>query len=176
MTWRVALFRLWVLCAAMFVVAVASLSYGQLRQEFDAISAQNRSQEVGVVLPQLCANARGVAGLDYSTQRGREPGRWDVYKDVKPSNTCWYSKSRFRRLYPEFDKLSDTQLVRMLYSVAHEPIGDLPDLWKSLGYAASVAFGIPLIVLLAGGLLFWLASASHTRRGIRTEAGSRRSY
>jgi hypothetical protein len=49
-------------------------------------------------------------------------------------------------LYPEYDNLSDYELIRMLYGIRVRP-------WATLGMWASIAVGIPLVVLVLGASL-----------------------
>jgi hypothetical protein len=106
------------------VIAVASLSYSGIKKEFDDIALQAESDRDEIILPQLCGRARGVAGTDYTTKYGSDPGPWDLYVKPNPSETCWYGLSKFRPLYPEFQKLSDEELTRKLYADHGEPIRD----------------------------------------------------
>jgi hypothetical protein len=161
---RVALIRLWIAGTALFVIAVASMSYSHLKQEFDAVAVRDRVDHMGIVLPQLCRDARGVPGLDYSTQKGREPGHWDVARSVKASEKCWYASARFRQLYPEFDKLSNKDLMQKLYTDVGEPISNLRNPWAALWTTASIAFGIPLLLLGLGAFLLWAMSMVFSRR------------
>src|SRR3954463_8364317 len=36
---------------------------------------------------------RGVAGTDFTTKEGQQPGPWDVYVKSNPFDTCWYPLS-----------------------------------------------------------------------------------
>lgn len=94
-------------------------------------------------------------GTDYTTKYGRDPGPWDLYATPDSSETCWYGLSKFRPLYPEFQKLSDEELTRKLYADNGQPIHELPNPWMTLGYTAGFAFGIPLVVLILGASLVW---------------------
>jgi hypothetical protein len=81
--------------------------------------------------PQLCGQARGVAGVDYSTKRG-PPNFVDKFDNPNPYDKCWYAMSKFRPLYPEYINLSDYELIQKLYAV--------PNPWKTLGMWASIAW------------------------------------
>jgi hypothetical protein len=41
MNWRRGLFRLWIVGAALFVLAIAFISYGEIKRQFDAIAAKH---------------------------------------------------------------------------------------------------------------------------------------
>jgi hypothetical protein len=60
-----------------------------------------------LLVPQLCGKARGVAGTDYTTKMGQNPGPWDEYAKPNYFDNCWYTMSKFRPLYPEFKNMAD---------------------------------------------------------------------
>ena len=41
MNWRRGLFRLWIVGSALFVIAVAFVSYGEITKQFDAIASKH---------------------------------------------------------------------------------------------------------------------------------------
>jgi hypothetical protein len=97
-----------------FMIAVAFVSYSEIKAQFDA-TALTRWLEANdaLLVPQLCGEARGVAGTDYSTENSiplRENGKPNYFA------TCWYAISKFRPLYPEYNNLSDEELSRKLYA------------------------------------------------------------
>jgi hypothetical protein len=161
MNWRRGLFRLWVVGAALFLLAIAVISYSEIKKQFDDITLQAQLDErtVEFIVPQLCGKARGVAGTDYATQFRKEgPGPWDIYAKPNFFDNCWYEMSKFRPLYPEYKDVSDKELSRKLYADHGVPTRELPNPWVTLGTWASLAFGIPLIVLILGASLAWAFS------------------
>jgi hypothetical protein len=149
-------FRLWVLGSILFVLAVASVAYSEIKAQFDAVAVVTWAEQNSVLLiPQLCGNARGVAGIDYPTKEGQNPGPWDAYANPNPFDNCWYAISNFRLLYPEFNNLSDKDLSSKLYVDHGIPIRDLPNPWITLVSWAGIAFMIPLAALILGGALGW---------------------
>jgi hypothetical protein len=164
MNWRLGLFRLWIVGAAMFVIAVAFVSYSDIKAEFAAQDGWNsRPADFELFLPRLCGEARGVAGTDYATTYGRLPDPSD--KSAKPNffDNCWYIVSTFRRLYPEYSGRSDNGLVREFYP-AHGVKVPIPNPWTTLGMWASIAFDVPLVVLILGSSLVWAFSGFAVRR------------
>jgi hypothetical protein len=140
---RRGLFRLWIVGAALFVLAVAFVSYSEIKKQFTT-AADAVAWPGEVAVPVLCADARGAADADYF---------------IEFSDNCWYAMSKFRRLYPEFEDLSDKELVRKLYAARGiAGVSDVPNPWKTLGLRAGVAFGIPLAVLVLGSSLLWALS------------------
>jgi hypothetical protein len=146
MNWRRGLFRLWIVGSVLFMIAVAFNSYTEIREQFDAVAPPPLPQAFEIVVPQLCKDARGDVGTDYTTRKGQNPGPWDKYAKPDPYDDCWYTMSKFRPLYPEYNNLSDYELIRMLYGIRVRP-------WATLGMWASIAVGIPLVVLVLGASL-----------------------
>jgi hypothetical protein len=146
---------LWIVGTALFVLAVAFVSYSDIRGEFNGVPPPSQGFEM--VVPQLCGEARGDAGSDYTTQKGQNPGPWDRYATPDPYDDCWYTMSKFRPLYPEYNNLSDYELIRMLYGIRVRP-------WATLGMWASIAVGIPLAVLILGASLVWAFSGFAAKR------------
>jgi len=155
MNWRRGLFRLWIVGSVLFVTAVAVISYSEIKAQFDGVPSPPQGFEI--VVPQLCKDARGDAGSDYTTQKGQNPGPWDKYAKPDPYDDCWYTMSKFRPLYPEYNNLSDYELIRMLYGIRVRP-------WATLGMWASIAVGIPLAVLIVGASLVWAFSGFAAKR------------
>jgi hypothetical protein len=102
MNWRRGLFRLWIVGSALFVIAVAFVSYSDIKRQFD--------------------DAATIA----AHQTASEPVR----------------------------ELTD-------YEVG---IGPPPAPWKTLGVWASIAFGIPPVVLVLGSSLVWAFSGFAAKR------------
>jgi hypothetical protein len=42
MNWRRGLFRLWIVGAALFVLAVAFVSYSEIKQQFDIVASKSK--------------------------------------------------------------------------------------------------------------------------------------
>jgi hypothetical protein len=76
MNWRRGLFRLWIVGTALFVLAIAFISYSVIKQQFEQTSLQQYLEARGdeVIVPVLCGEVRDIAGTDYSTREGRNPG------------------------------------------------------------------------------------------------------
>jgi hypothetical protein len=158
MNWRRGLFRLWIVGSALFVIAVAFVSYGDIKREFNAAAnAGPWGTSDEVLVPQICGDARGIAGTDYSIEnRFEEPD--NVF------DRCWYVMSKFRRLYPEYNNLTDKELTRKLYPGHGFPAPTEPNPWATVGMWAGIALGIPLAVLVLGSSLVWAFSGFAARR------------
>jgi len=64
----------------------------------------------------------------------------------------------FRRLYPEYNDLTDDVLTQKMYEKANRPLKAPAEPWWFLGQAISVAVIVPLFVLLLGSALAWALS------------------
>src|SRR5262249_13897213 len=164
MNWRRGLFRLWIVGTALFVLAVAFISYSEIKTQFDT-TALLRYVEAHdeLLVPTLCGQARGDAGVDYSTVR-KPPNYFDKFDKPNSFDTCWYAISKFRPLYPAYNDLSDKELSRRLYAERGVPLREPPNPWVTLGVWASIAFGIPLAVLALGSSLVWALSGFAAKR------------
>jgi hypothetical protein len=99
MNWRRGLFRLRIVGTALFVIAVAFISYSKIKKQFRDIGLQAYERTGEFIVPQLCGTSRGVAGTDYATQIRKEgPGPWDAYAKPNFFDNCWYEMSKFRPL------------------------------------------------------------------------------
>jgi hypothetical protein len=144
------------------VLAVASISYSDIRVQFD------RPVKEEVFVPVLCGQARGAAGTDYAVKEKGKPGPWDIYREQNIAETCWYSLARYRTLYPEYNDMSDQELVRKLYAsrglLTFWDLIPAPTPWATLGMWVSIALGIPLAVLVLGASLVWAFSGFAAKR------------
>jgi hypothetical protein len=82
MNWRRGLFRLWIVGAALFVIAVASVSYSGIKTEFDAAALYNQSRNgplsdaaVGLA-PQLGKPSEAELIALYYRTTGLTPNAW----------------------------------------------------------------------------------------------------
>jgi hypothetical protein len=156
MNWRRGLFRLWVVGATLFVITVLAISYDEFAKP-------------PFFVPVRCGEARGKLGTDYAIKEKGKPSSQD---HAKPNffETCWYSLSKFRTFYPEYNDLEDGDLIRKLHAnLDLRTFDDLiaervPQPWTTIGVWAIIAFGIPLAVLLLGASLVWAFSGFSAKR------------
>ena len=145
MNLRRGLFRLWLVGSALFVLAVAFVSYAPIKKEFDDVTKTTRVLTDERAVGLLCSDARGTADADY----------------LVSDDHCWYAMSKFRRLYPEHKDVADNDLSKL------DPVLRIATKispWKTVGPWASVAFGIPLAVLALGASLLWALSGFAAER------------
>ena len=145
MNFRRGLFRLWLLFAVLFAVAVGVKSYHTIRDEFrEAALPRDRFDMLAakfggeLLLPVDCLETRGDS-TTYSIDRG----------------SCWYTIGRFRELYPEYRDIDDSKLSDRLYAKAGIPL-TYPRPWRTTFERIGIAIGGPLAVLAFGWCLGWV--------------------
>ncbi len=150
LNWRQGFFRFWVVGSALFVIAIAAISYSEIKTQFYNVQFEDEHWEA--LLPVPCDKARGVFGTDYTA-------KFDdlLPSGLRPGTTCWYELSKFRPLYPEFSNLSDEELTSKHFKEVGIPLNS-PHPWTTLLKWIGIAFGIPLIVLILGAALAWALS------------------
>ena len=146
MNWRRGFFRLWVLGSALFVIAMAISNYAEIKHQFDL---WNANETISWDVPVLCSDARGVEGKDFLLN-----APWSE----EGKGSCWYTLSKFRPLYPEYNDLSDEDLTLKLYKKRGISIQQPTNPWMTLLTDIGIAFGIPLIVLILGTTMAWVLS------------------
>lgn len=185
LNWRQGFFRFWVIGSALFVVAVAAINYGDIKAQFEASAFKKVWEQDELAVPIRCKNARGTAGTDFQLGLFDDliPATRRETRPVNPSDYCWYAISKFRLLYPEFKNLSDKGLASKRYvDLPPPPPGFVversrddelidaegenadPHPWLLLLRLATIAFGIPLIVLILGACLAWALSGFRVRQ------------
>ena len=160
MSWRRGFFRIWLVASALFVIAIAAISYSEIMAQFDA-TAVTTKWPGELMVPTLCGKARGVEGTDFQRLQFDDlipsPNR---PTQSKPNyfDTCWYRLTKFRPLYPEYNDLSDEVLSSKLYAEHGIPLHNPKNPWTTLLTNVEIALGIPLIVLILGSALTWAFS------------------
>src|SRR5215469_1485218 len=172
MNWRRGLFRLWIVGAALFVLAVAFVSYDTIKAEFDEIASIQKLPAPSSILAQFR----------------------QLYPEYKDWNDDQLADAMYKKFYSdmqreEFNKRITTSNVRIIefeggvFEVpadasekqiaaalaSHKKSGTfdfppLPNAWATLGVWASIAFGIPLAVLVLGASLVWAFSGFAAKR------------
>jgi hypothetical protein len=120
MNYRRGLFRLWIVGTTLFVLAIAVISYGKIKKQFE-----DNAKNV-LLVAKYCGEARGRPDIDYSTEKTT-----DFMAKPNAYAWCWYTTSKFRELYPEHKDLSESELSDKFY--AKQSLPDLPNPWATLG-------------------------------------------
>ena len=152
MNFRQGFLRLWVVGSVLFVVAVGLFSYEQVTTEFERSGSGQYWSKDPVLFPVDCRDARGKSGIDYKSDIV------DPFDKSGSVRNCWYKIDALRRLYPEYNDLSDDVLSTKLYQKAAISIKEPAAPWKTLGIVLLIAIGVPVLALLLGAALAWVLS------------------
>jgi hypothetical protein len=145
MNLRRGLFRLWIVFAVLFVIAVAAVSFEPIKKEFSEARLKRETHPGSLMVPFDCSLARGVDGTDYV--RNLDPS-------AEPA--CWYRSARFRELYSEYAIRSDDELSKQQYPKFGLDLEYLaPSPWRAVFIAVGIAFGIPALALVLGVVFGW---------------------
>ena len=131
MNWRRGLFRLWIVGAALFVLAIASSSYSSIKPEFDRASLKKEFDRT-VAFKQ-------TAGDDLT------PDECKSFLDRTPGN---------QTAGGELTLDECKSILHVWLEVLHQE----PNPWTRVGEVAGIAFGLPLVVLILGASLVWAFS------------------
>jgi hypothetical protein len=145
--WGRGFFRLWLLASMIFIVAVAVVASRDIDSQFENLDLPGVVGPTAKFVPARCDQARGVMGKDF------KPG-------TASPGVCWYELSSFRPRYPEYDRLSNSDLEAQQYAAA----GRARPAARLLNWLA-IAIGVPFFTLILGTAMGWALA------GFRSEAG-----
>jgi len=166
MNLRRGLFRLWIIGAALFVIAVASVSYPGIKAEFDAVESKPEAVE-----------SRPEARTSTVLAEFRQ--QYPQYNDLSDDQLAdaiynkFYSdmpREQFNKKVAEKIDASKTKMIKFrdqLYrfpadateeEIATALKSTLKNPWARVGMVAWIAFGIPLALLALGTFLVWAFS------------------
>lgn len=144
-------FRIWLAFSVLFAAVVFIITFDNVRGEFNRARFDQVLSKDEVLLPVPCKDARGKKGVDFTAGEG-------LFNDLIPDAKCTYRISDFRRLYPEYNDLSDNILTRRIYEKANIAIKPPAEPWTTLGVAMALALGVPLLLLGFGITVAWVAA------------------
>jgi hypothetical protein len=136
MNWRRGLFRLWIVGAAIFAIAVSCVSYGDIKAEFDKPAGNWWSGDPIVSAPKTKI-------VKFQGQLHEFPAD---FTDEEIAAALKSQPGMFEELKPVTDPA--------ILAEFNAP----PNPWAKVGMAAAIAFGIPLVVLVLGASLVWAFS------------------
>lgn len=95
LNWRLGLFRLWLVAAILFALAVAVRSYSSVMDAFKESDfvMKYADHKNGIAMPQACSAARGIKGSDYRV--GDIPGAPPEQSFTEADRHCWYAMVDF---------------------------------------------------------------------------------
>jgi hypothetical protein len=161
MNWRRGLFRLWIVGTALFVIAIAFISYSEIKAEFDAVANKREAASM------LATDARFA---DWVHQRFySDMPREQFDKKITSPTPITEPKviAQLEAIFRNIDTsrpFDDWAVDELQTSVLHRFIEPTPNPWATLGMWASIAFGIPLVVLVLGASLVWALSGFAAKR------------
>ena len=151
MNFRRGLFRLWIIGSALFVLAVAFVSYPSIVAEFVVVANK----------PDLAANAT-LADEVYQRFYSDMP-REQFDKKISDPKVI----ARLEAVVKNIDTsrpLSQWTDDELLASMTLPDTGPTTSPWISVGTVIAIALGIPLAVLILGSSLVWAFSGFAAKR------------
>jgi hypothetical protein len=151
MNLRRGLFRLWLVGSALFVLAVAFVSYVPIKAEFAAAASMSKAE--------------------WPVQLAGFRQRYPQYNHLSDAQLmdAFYKNFYSDLTREEFDKrlataksVIDPENFAQLEKAAADI--KVPSPWTSVGTAAAIAFGIPLAVLALGSSVLWALSGFAAER------------
>jgi hypothetical protein len=156
---RRGLFRFWLVLSVLFIACVTVINFDWLKKDIELIRLQWAIRNDDTIIPFLCGQARGKAGVDYTTKQNQGPGPWDNYATPNPDDTCYYmSLPSFRAFFPEYNDLQDNVLIKRLYNKVGIPLNYSTNQYINIVIFIIFALSIPIIFLVLGASLIWAAS------------------
>jgi len=170
------LFRLWIVGTALFVIAVAAVSYSDIKAEFEAIVSKTKVQrlssfaEFRLRYPQYddLSDAQLADALyrkfysdiprEQFDKKIEQPGMFDDLISKQPGMVAVKGPGDVIVEFP--NGTPEEEMLRAMRA----RFGPDPNPWTKLGMWASVAFGIPLSVLILGASLAWAFSGFSAKR------------
>jgi hypothetical protein len=145
MNWKRGLFRLWIVGSALFVLAVAFVSYSEIKAQFAAKHAASILSVNKNLADEIYRRFYSDMPREQFDKRINDPKLIAQLEAI----TSKLDTSR------PLSQWTDDELL------AHYTIGsrkEVPNPWATLGMVAAVALGIPLVALVLGSSLVWAFS------------------
>jgi len=138
---RRGLFRLWIIFACLFVIAVGVASSYPIRREFE------KAGEAKAILTRI--EREGILIVP-CFHRGKRP--FDV---LQPNGRCGYDIPKFRAQHPEYRDLDEDRLLDRLCDEAGINMKMPFTPWTKVMEAGAIAVGVPVAVLILGWASLW---------------------
>jgi hypothetical protein len=156
MNWTQGFFRLWLAISTLWMGLCGIYAYSAARDAYDAAAALAVFERGSIALvPVICQQARGELGRDYA--RRAAPDRpWEEHR-------CWYEMPNYRRLFPEYQQLTDADISKGLYAAIGQPLREMAS-WQSVVVSWVPALVIPPAMLLLLGVgVAWIIAGFRRR-------------
>ena len=165
MNWRRGLFRLWIVGSALFVLAVAFVSYTEIKADFDVVARASKPEVTSSFIAEFRQQYPEYNSLTdaqlleavyekFFSDMPREQFEKQVSEKISASKKIVKFQGQLHELPADF---TDEQITTALKST-------IPNPWATLGLWAAIALGIPLAVLVLGASLVWAFSGFAAKR------------
>ena len=166
MNWRRGLFRLWIVGTALFVIAVAFLSYSDIKADFDVVARASKPEVTSSFIAEFRQQYPEYNSLTdaqlleavyekFFSDMPREEFEKQVSEKISASNKAVKFQGQLHEFPADF---TDEQIATALKrTIIRNP-------WATLAMWASIALGIPLVVLVLGASLVWAFSGFAAKR------------
>jgi len=165
MNWRRGLFRLWIVGSALFVLAVAFVSYTEIKADFDVVARASKPEVTSSFIAEFRQQYPEYNSLTdaqlleavyekFFSDMPREQFEKQVSEKISASNKAVKFQGQLHEFPADF---TDEQIATALKSTIKNP-------WATVGMWASIALGIPLAVLVLGASLVWAFSGFAAKR------------
>ena len=135
------MFRIWIVVACLFVIAVGVASSYRIRREFEkageAKTILRRIEREGILF--VPCSVRGKRPFDVSQQNG----------------LCGYDIPKFNAQHPEYRDLDEDQPFDRLCDEAGINMKTPFSPWTKVMEAGGTAVGVPVVVLMLGWASLW---------------------
>jgi hypothetical protein len=143
---------LWIVGTVLFVLAIAFISYSEIKAQFDAVASK---RETASSLATDAKFADRVHQRFYSDMpREQFDKKIAGPKPITEPKVIAQLEAIFKNIDTSrpFDEWTVDELQAYLL---HRLIEPTPNPWTSVGRVAAIAFGVPLVVLVLGSSLVW---------------------
>ena|SRR6516225_4033156 len=165
MNWRRGLFRLWIVGTVLFVIAVAFVSYSEIKADFDVVARASKPEVTSSFIAEFRQQYPEYNSLTdaqlleavyekFYSDVPREQFEKQVSEKISASNKAVKFQGQLHEFPADF---TDEQIATALKSTIKNP-------WATVGMWASIALGIPLAVLVLGASLVWAFSGFAAKR------------
>jgi hypothetical protein len=166
MNWRRGLFRLWIVGTVLCVLAVAFVSYSDIKADFDVVARASKPEVTSSFIAEFRQqypeynNLTDAQLLDavykkFYSDMPREQFEKQASEKISASNKIVKFQGQLHEFPADF---TDEQIATALKStIIRSP-------WVTLGLWAGIAVGVPLAVLALGASLLWAFSGFAAER------------
>jgi len=165
MNWRRGLFRLWIVGTVLFVIAVAFVSYSEIKADFDVVARASKPEVTLSFIAEFRQQYPEYNSLTdaqlleavyekFYSDVPRQQFEKRISENISASDKAVKFQGQLHEFPADF---TDEQIATALKSTIKNP-------WVSVGEAVAIAVGIPLAALALGASLVWAFSGFAAKR------------